>query len=55
LCFFVADERAVGFDDDVVVLAVFDTVALLAPWVKLSDLVKVHKSHIEARNIPQSG
>jgi hypothetical protein len=36
LCFFVADERAVGLDDDVVGLAVFDAFALLAPWVELS-------------------
>lgn len=36
LSFFVADKRAVGFDDDVVGLAVFDAFALLAPWMELS-------------------
>ena len=33
--FLVADQRAVGFDDDVVVLAVLDCVLLLAPGVEL--------------------
>ena len=32
---FVADEGAVGFDDDVVVAAVFHDFALLAPGVEL--------------------
>jgi hypothetical protein len=32
---FVADERTVGFNDDVVLLAVFDAFTLLAPWVQL--------------------
>jgi hypothetical protein len=31
----VANEGAVGLDDDVVLLAVFDTIALLAPGVEL--------------------
>ena len=35
VCFVVADERAVGFDDDVVVAAVFDNFSLLVPGVKL--------------------
>jgi hypothetical protein len=35
VCLFVADERAVGFDDDVVLLAVLDAFALLAPGVEL--------------------
>jgi hypothetical protein len=36
LSLFVADKWAVGFDDDVVGLAVFDAFALLAPWMELS-------------------
>ena len=40
--FLIADERAVGFDDDVVLLAVFDSLALLTPWVELSTLAELY-------------
>jgi hypothetical protein len=35
VCLFVADKGTVGFDDDVVLLAVLDAFALLAPGVEL--------------------
>jgi hypothetical protein len=41
---FVAHKRAVCFDDDVVILAVFDTLALLAPRVELWFISNSHAS-----------
>jgi hypothetical protein len=41
---FVADEGAVGFNDDVILLAVVDAFALLAPWVKLCCISGTWKS-----------
>lgn len=58
--FVVADERAIGLDDDVVVAAVFDDFALLVPGVKLQQEINkrflVHTVVCRGKggNVPQS-
>lgn len=54
LCLLVADERAVCFDDDVVLLAVFDGVLLLAPGVELDCVSEVHTTLVDL-DVPRFG
>lgn len=53
--FLVADDRAVGFDDDALGLAVLDDLALLTPWVKLNVSVSSVALSSERFDKPQFG
>lgn len=47
VCFLVSHERAVCFNDDVVLLTILDDFTLLTPWVKLDELVlSFHLAHV---------
>lgn len=54
VCFFIANKRAVRFDDDVVLFAVFDAGALLAPRVELCSVRRVVDKSGK-RDVPRSG
>ena len=53
--FLVADDRAVGFDDDVLGLAVLDDLALLTPGVELNVSISPIVQLSERFDKPQSG